>query len=231
MPPAKSDIPSVCGILFFMRPLLSIAELNQKKPDKTLLTAISFCGVKEQSGSKRRLVLCNCLCGGNRICLAKEFLNGHVFTCGCIKPANKTHGLTKSPLYTVWMGMRNRCQQKSQPSYKDYGARGIMVCKKWDTNFLTFYNWAINNGWQKGLQLDRRKNDGNYSPSNCRFVTPIINASNKRGSIRITYKGKTRSVREWSELLGLYPSLIVYRYRKGWAIRDVLKPVKKQKLY
>lgn len=88
------------------------------------------------------------------------------------------HGLKKHPLYSVWCNMKQRCNNKKDKNHKNYGGKGISVMKKWDS-FIPFYNWAIENGWQKGLCIDRKNNDGNYSSRNCRFVTIKINNENR----------------------------------------------------
>lgn len=97
------------------------------------------------------------------------------------------HGLTaKHPLYSVWQNMKRRCDAKKLKQFKDYGGRGIKVCVKWNNNFLIFFNWAISNGWSKELTLDRKNNNKNYSPLNCRFVDRIVQGRNQR--TRITNK-------------------------------------------
>ena len=90
------------------------------------------------------------------------------------------HGLSKDPLYSRWKTMKQRCYNPKCKSYKNYGGRGIQVCQEWKNDFLAFYNWAINNGYQKELEIDRKDNDGNYTPENCRFVTRSKNNKNRR---------------------------------------------------
>ena len=82
-------------------------------------------------------------------------------------------------LYNMWYNIRARCYNPKKNQYKDYGGRGIKICKRW-LDRDTFIAWCLNNGWKPGLQLDRRNNDGNYTPSNCRFVTPKENSNNQR---------------------------------------------------
>jgi len=84
------------------------------------------------------------------------------------------------PLYHAWRTMKDRCYNPNQGYYKNYGGRGIGMCKDWRRYPITFIEWALNNGWEKGLFLDRRDNDGNYSPDNCRFVTRQVSNCNKR---------------------------------------------------
>ena len=92
----------------------------------------------------------------------------------------KQHHLCNHPLYTVWDSMKQRCYNPNNDSYPYCGANGIKVNPIWKKSFRAFYNWAMTNGWKSGLQIDRKKNDGNYSPSNCRIVTPRKNILNKK---------------------------------------------------
>lgn len=90
------------------------------------------------------------------------------------------HGLCKHSLHSVWRNMKYRCYKESSKDYKNYGARVIIICSEWKNDFKTFYNWAIDNGWKPNLTIDRINNDGDYEPNNCRFVTRLIQASNRR---------------------------------------------------
>ena len=90
------------------------------------------------------------------------------------------HGLTNHPIYRIWINMRYRTTKKTGGRYKDWGGRGITICEKWMESASVFYQWAISNGWKKGLMIDRIDNDGNYEPSNCRFVTCAESAHNRR---------------------------------------------------
>lgn len=109
-----------------------------------------------------------------------------------------THNLSKHKLYRVWHDMKDRCYRKNNSDYKDYGGRGITVCKEWLNDFQKFYDWAINK-WQKRLIFDRINVNGNYEPNNCRFVTPEISANNTRSNIKIVAFGETKTISQWSE--------------------------------
>lgn len=102
-------------------------------------------------------------------------------TCGCVP--HKKHGGTaggkRHPLYGRWKNMRNRCENKKNRSYQEYGGRGISVCPQW-AEFAPFKEWALANGWKPGLMLDRKDNDGNYTPQNCRFTT-FLESNRNRG--------------------------------------------------
>lgn len=137
--------------------------------------------------------------------------------------ASTKHGQSETPLHRVWKGMRQRCTNSRFAQFADYGGRGISVCREWDA-FEAFRDWALANGYAEGLEIDRRDNDGNYEPSNCRFVTRPVNCRNKRSNHRLTAFGETKSVVEWSEdarcVVG-YRSLLS-RIRYGWPVEVAL---------
>lgn len=91
-----------------------------------------------------------------------------------------THDLSGTRLYSVWRDMKQRCLNPNNRIYKHYGARGIKVCDAWSSDFKVFYDWATDSGYQEGLSIDRIDNDGNYEPSNCRWVTKSIQNMNRR---------------------------------------------------
>jgi len=91
------------------------------------------------------------------------------------------HGMSGTHLHNCWRDMRFRCNNRTWRKAHCYSGRGITYCKEWD-NFLEFANWALNNGYQDGLTLDRKDNDGNYEPNNCRWITPQQQATNQRNN-------------------------------------------------
>jgi hypothetical protein len=130
---------------------------------------------------KRRKAICKCECGNITNVTVCKIKSGHTKSCGCIKEitkytAAKTHGLSSHPLYDVYCGIKQRCYN---PYYKNlsYQKKGVTMCEEWKSNFLNFYNWAINNGWEKGLHLDRIDSNDNYCPENCQFLDSITNYS------------------------------------------------------
>ena len=135
---------------------------------------------------------CLCSCGVYVTVRGSNLHNGHTQSCGCLRKERCSkkiseimtkHGFTKtvptSKLYGVWRSMKQRCYKSQSKGFKNYGGRGITICDEWANNPKSFIDWALLNGWQKGLQIDRIDNDGNYAPSNCRFVTPKENNNNK----------------------------------------------------
>lgn len=118
------------------------------------------------------------------------------------------HNLSFHPLYNIWHGMKNRCYLPSNSGYKNYGERGIIINSVWKKSFKTFYNWAIKNGYRKDLTIDRINNDGNYTPSNCRFVNRTMQQINKRSHknsssnyVGVNYSNDTRYTKPWRTAL------------------------------
>jgi len=129
---------------------------------------------------------CVCDCGENVIVYANHLKNGSTRSCGCLrsillKERLTKHGLSGHLLYGVWHGMHRRCENESHVAYNGYGGSGVTVAPEWD-DYETFYNWAIANGWEKGLQIDKDiLGDGLiYSPKTCMFVIPKLNSRHKK---------------------------------------------------
>jgi len=132
-----------------------------------------------------------------------------------------THGLTGHPLLGIWHAIKYRCYNPKDPSYKHYGARGVIMCDEWKDNFVTFYTWCIANGWRKGVDLDKdikAKELGVeallYSPERCQFVTRKTNTRNSRRNHIIEYKGEKKILEEWSEILGIKRDTLLARLNK-----------------
>ena len=131
--------------------------------------------------------VCYCTCGRTIVVKTRDLRSGHTQSCGCLFKDNllnriTKHGQKNTRLYRIWKDMKARCANKTTYGYKFYGARGINVCREWRDNFMSFYNWAIHNGYKDDLSIDRIDVDGNYEPSNCRWATVKEQANNKRNS-------------------------------------------------
>lgn len=158
---------------------ISIDELKKQKFGKLII-------IKElEQGKKyRRKFLCKCDCGSETVIYLTNLRRNHTVSCGCSLKEwiveNKTiHNLRKHPLYKTWAGMKFRCSNPGASHFEHYGGRGILMCDEWKNNFQSFYDWSIKAGWEKGLEIDRIDNDGNYEPNNCRWVTHQINCQNR----------------------------------------------------
>ncbi len=127
--------------------------------------------------------VCKCNCKNKTICkvTTSNLKSKHSTSCGCKRLESvSSHKLSNHKLYSIWRGMKQRCYNKKHTRYVDWGGRGIIVCKEWKNNFLSFYNWAISNGYGKNLTIDRENNDGNYNPKNCRWITKKAQSFNRR---------------------------------------------------
>lgn len=156
----------------------------------------------------QRKVLCICECGNEASVVLNSLRTGNTISCGCYGAKKSiTHGLKHHTLYKVMNSMKSRCYNPNAPNYKWYGEKGINICDEWRNDFKTFYDWAIKNGWKKGLQIDRIDNNKGYFPDNCRFTTPRINTLNKQISITNTsgYQGISfhKRYNTWESRIGI----------------------------
>ena len=126
-----------------------------------------------------------------------------------------THRLSKHPLYKTWNNMTQRV--KSNKWYKE-----VNVCGEW-LKFINFYEWAISNGWQKELTIDRTNNFGDYEPSNCRWITQAEQMLNVRSNVILTYKGEDKPLSVWCKELDLNRGTVKGRLDSGWSTEDAFK--------
>lgn len=172
---------------------------------------------------------CLCECGNYTIVTTKHLKAGHVKSCGCLnhEPKYLKHNLTHTKIYHTWQGMKRRCYSDNR---KDYGLRGIEVCKEWkgDKGFINFYKWAMSHGYSADLTIDRIDVNGNYEPSNCRWATPKEQVRNRRMTVKVIYKGEERILGELAEIYGIPYATLSDRVKKGtkeeyWFVKDLRK--------
>jgi hypothetical protein len=161
-----------------------------------------------------------CECGKEYIVPDTELLYGR--RDGCRRCNAKTHGMTNTPLFNRWQSIKQRCYDKNQPNYKHYGGRGIVMCDEWANDFKSFYDWSVNNGYKDGLTIDRINNNGNYEPSNCRWVDMTIQSNNRRTNKQIEVDGKIYSISELGRRYGIKPHTLRYRLENGWDINKAI---------
>lgn len=132
------------------------------------------------------------------------------------------HGLRNTRLYRIWANMKTRCYNINSPNYERYGGRGIVVCFEWRNSFELFYQWAITNGYSDDLTIDRIDVNGDYSPSNCRWITNVEQQRNTRKTKFLTFNGKTQTIPEWTKELHLGKETIRERLKRGWTETETI---------
>lgn len=148
------------------------------------------CVGKDKAGHK--LWLCECDCGNKKIISGTCLLTENTRSCGCYNReilkgrdlikmgfTNKKHGLSDTRIYRIYATMKDRCYNCNRDKYSIYGGRGITVCNEWLNSFEAFYEWAINNGYQEDLSIDRKDVNGNYEPDNCRWANASTQGFNR----------------------------------------------------
>lgn len=173
----------------------------------------------------RRHAMFKCSCGNKFIAQIYKVKIFETQSCGCLHRkmtslANSRHNLKGHKLYGVWSAMKARCYNPSTTQYADYGGRGVIVCDKWRNDFMSFFRWAMLNGWREGLQLDKDINgDGMiYSPETCQFVTAKVNSNKRRSSKYIEYNGEKRTISEWATFFKISQKNLYQRLSRGWSI-------------
>ena len=182
----------------------------------------------QPSGKQYVQWLCKCDCGNETIIRGANLKKGHTKSCGCLqKEKVTTHGLKKSKLYVVWRDIKLRCFNPNSMGFKNYGAKGVVMCDEWKNDFKAFYDWSILNGYNPDAKrgectIDRIDNSKGYCSENCRWVNNLVQQNNKTNNRFLTYNGETHSVAEWSRKINM-PSHILYaRLYSGWSVEKTL---------
>lgn len=176
--------------------------------------------------------LCKCECGNEVVVLGHSLRQGRTRSCGCLLSESSKnrmtklltkHGMASTKIYKVYVSMRERCEKPSSSEYHRYGGRGIRVCDEWKDDRTSFFEWALTNGYKEGLEIDRINNDGNYEPSNCRWVTSLKNSNNTSRNVFLEFNGETHTMAEWSRILGISVSTLYSRRKAGKTPAEILK--------
>lgn len=175
----------------------------------------------------RQKAIYRCICGTEKSLFKTNVNQGFTKSCGCynkkaIVDRQTTHGLTKHPLNGVWYKMHDRCYNPNVESYKNYGARGIFICEEWRNDFLAFFKWAMDNGWKKGLTIERGNNDREYSPENCKIDTIKNQANNRRSNRILSFRGANRTISQWADVVNIKQGIIANRLFCGWSVEEAL---------
>lgn len=184
-----------------------------------MLTVLEECNERDKYGGK--VYKCRCDCGNIHYVRGILLRNNVVKSCGCLKHKG-THKKRNTRLYSIWNGIKQRCNNKNNPCYNHYGGRGIKVCNEWLNDFQAFYDWSMSHDYKKGLTIDRIDVNGDYEPCNCRWVDWGIQINNRRNNVYLTYNGKTQTMMQWANELDVpYPRLNM-RHQRGWNTHDIL---------
>lgn len=133
-----------------------------------------------------------------------------------------THGDSYTKLYRVYKSMINRCHNKNDKRFFDYGGRDIIVCDEWRSSYDNFKRWAIESGYADGLTIDRINNNLGYNPENCRWSTRKEQQNNTRFNHKIEYNGEVKTIAEWSDKTGINYNTLYWRISHNWSVEDAL---------
>ncbi|MCK5600601.1 hypothetical protein KAR91_01960 [Candidatus Pacearchaeota archaeon] len=210
-----------------------IKDMQGQRFGKLVVLSRAGSNAKQEATWKVR-----CDCSNERIVRGMTLRSGGLKNCGCARrdplqvrmSSDKAGKDVRHPLYPVFHAMKRRCYNEASSDYYKYGERGITICEDWRDDPNSFVKWGISHGWEKGLQVDRVDNNGNYSPENCRFVTAKENCRNTRRNVWVKYKGQDRLLFELGEEFGIDRKILYDRVKRyKWDIEKALStPVKVQ---
>lgn len=170
------------------------------------LTVIEECKERTKNGTK--IYKCLCDCGNYTNVIGTQLRNGMTKSCGCLRVEisgqnNTAHRKTNTRLYNIYRGMIQRCYNKNNKDYKYYGQCGVSVYGDWRNDFMSFYNWSMNNGYKDNLTIDRIDVNGNYEPNNCRWVSQYEQQNNRTNNLIVFYNNKKQTLTKWIKELNL----------------------------
>lgn len=195
------------------------ANIGQKFGRLIITQLFSIPSVKN-ANHQVRMALCRCDCGNDHVTKLGYITAGKTSSCGCLKrELQTTHGKAGHPVLKIRNAVLMRCYNQKNAEFHNYGGRGITVCDEWRYDAKAFIDWALANGWRSGLSIDRIDVNGNYAPSNCRWVTSAVQGSNRRDNIYIEIDGVSKTMSQWSRFYGI--SRYRIRYQVMRAKRDL----------
>ena len=203
-----------------MKPL----DLTGRKVGRLLVLA--FHETKRMGdGKSYRFWLCRCDCGTRAVIATSALAHKSTLSCGCLQRertslANGTHFQTNTVEFWVWERMRRRCTDHKSADYKNYGERGIKVCERWSD----FQNFLSDMGMRPSPNhsIERKDNSKGYAPDNCEWATRQQQQRNKRTNRVMAFDGRSLTVAEWAELLGVRQNVLHHRNPRGWSVERVL---------
>ena len=173
---------------------------------------------------------CKCLlCGVEKNIASTSLTSGKSTKCrACATHLGKTKPFSNDPIKKVFIGMKQRCYNKNATSYKNYGAKGIIICDEWLNNPISFFEWAYNNGYAKGMSIERLDISQGYTPSNCTFIPLSEQSKNRSISHFITINNETKCLSDWCHIYNMNRNTVLVRHKKGMSWEEALtKPLRK----
>lgn len=166
-----------------------------------------------------------CDCGALKNIRAANVRRGLVVSCTCqrkrlLSEQRTKHGKSKSEVYRIWVGIKDRCTNPNDPAYPRYGGRGIKVCERWINSFENFFEDMGDR--PAGQSIERVDNDGDYDPSNCVWASRTVQNRNKSTNRLIAHAGAVRCLNDWAAITGINRDTLRSRLDKGWSAADAL---------
>jgi hypothetical protein len=227
-----------------MKHSYNFIDISGRKYNHLTVVKFAYSKIVGKRGDKSPYYLCRCDCGNEKIVCGYCLKSGQTKSCGCQKIASsaktlvkynqdvenhnyhRTHNHTYTRLYKIYHGMKSRCYNTNVKEYRLYGGRGIIICDEWLNNSSLFFEWAEKTGYKEELTIDRIDVNGNYEPTNCRWVTMKVQENNKRNNHSITINGEIKTVTEWANIYGIKRNTVYERIRRGMdEITALIKPV------
>lgn len=179
-----------------------------------------------ENHGERAFWRCKCDCGNEKDIAGSALRYGRSTSCGCLPKEiiikrNTKHGYAHTRIHEIWKSMFQRCYNKNDNAYKNYGGRGIVICDEW-RDFDVFKNWAFANGYGDDLSIDRIDVNGNYEPDNCRWADRYVQSNNTRRNVMVKIGEVTHSLKVWCDILRLEYSTVKSRHKKGMDVYKAL---------
>ncbi len=196
-------------------------ESTKRKYERLIGTKIGFLTILEPVGpnkDRKVCVKCRCDCGNITIASYRLLKKGRTKSCGCRRRTHAIrHGMSRTPIYNCWAGIKQRCLDPNTVGYHNYGGRGIKICDRWKNSFEAFYK-DVKDIYDPSLTIDRIDNEGDYEPGNVRWVTSKENCNNTRQIVHITIEGNTKTLKEWLKIYNITESTYGGRvYERKWS--------------